>query len=39
VIIGIFVLSWIASTAYYRARGLDKLGDQEAVGPQRLSLD
>jgi high-affinity nickel-transport protein len=39
VIIGIFLFSWIASTIYYRARGLDKLGDQEMTQPHRLSTD
>ena len=29
VIIGIFVFSWLASTLYYKARGLDAIGDQE----------
>jgi nickel/cobalt transporter (NiCoT) family protein len=39
VIIGIFVVSWIASTAYYRARRLDEVGDQEMQLPHRLSAD
>ena len=39
VIIGIFVVSWVASTAYYRARRLDEVGDQEMIQPERLSPD
>lgn len=34
-IIGIFIVAWIASTVYYRARGLDKIGDQEMALPSR----
>jgi high-affinity nickel-transport protein len=30
VIIGIFAVAWLASTLYYKARGLDAIGDQEA---------
>ena len=33
VIIGIFVVAWVGSTVYYRATGLDKLGDQERIPP------
>ncbi len=39
VIIAIFLVSWIGSTVYYRARGLDKLGAQEMVPPRRMSAD
>ncbi|HEV1997316.1 MAG TPA: HoxN/HupN/NixA family nickel/cobalt transporter [Candidatus Dormibacteraeota bacterium] len=35
VIIGIFVVAWVGSTVYYRARGLDKLGDQDMLQPRR----
>ncbi|MFN2466121.1 MAG: HoxN/HupN/NixA family nickel/cobalt transporter [Candidatus Dormibacteria bacterium] len=39
VIIGIFLLAWVGSTVYYRARGLDQLGDQEMIQPQRATRD
>jgi high-affinity nickel-transport protein len=34
VIIGIFLVAWILSTMYYKARGLDKLGEQEMIQPR-----
>ena len=39
VIIGIFVVAWIVSTVYYKARGLDKLGEQEMVQPRNAASD
>ena len=39
VIIGIFIVSWVGSTVYYKARGLDKLGDQELIQPGRPASD
>ena len=40
VIIGIFVLSWLASTVYYKVRGLDAIGDEDrnrATGSERAA--
>lgn len=34
VIIGIFLVAWIGSTVYYKARGLDKIGDQQLIQPR-----
>jgi high-affinity nickel-transport protein len=31
VIIGIFVVAWLGSTAYYRLSGLDKVGEEDAA--------
>ena len=31
VIVGIFIASWVVSTAYYRLRGLDHLGEQDSI--------
>ena len=39
VIIGIFVVAWIVSTVYYKARGLDKLGEQEMVQPRSAASE
>jgi len=39
VIIGIFIVSWVGSTVYYKARGLDKLGDQKLIQPGRPAAD